>query len=306
MALALLSLLPASANAYFAHGVGPAFNALIGTHAGHPFHSPHLAFHTTRLTVFPTIGVPWGGYSPLLGYPYLGAYGPYGVYGMSQWVLPPVVVAPVPNDIAVPKELPPPAARPAPRGEAAGRFRPVEPLDRDRAREPIRADLPPPRPVTPPFAQPPLDHGDLLQSGRRAFAAGEYGRAAEMFRQALATAPPNSNSPFLLAQCQFALGKYADAVATIHQVLAQTPEWPATGSPFRELYAGDAQAFADHLQRLEDAAASRAGDPALNFLRAYVRWFDSRRSEARVLFRQVRERVAKPEAIDRFLQVPAG
>src|SRR5207249_8650975 len=118
MALALVSLLPASANAYFPQGVGPAVNALIGSQAGNRFHSTHLAVHVTRLTVFPTVGVgylggypfipafagvvPWGGYSPLLGYPYLGAYNPYGVYGMSPWVLPPVVVAPVPNDIPAP------------------------------------------------------------------------------------------------------------------------------------------------------------------------------------------------------------
>jgi hypothetical protein len=72
----------------------------------------------------------------------------------------------------------------------------------------------------------------------------------------------------------------------------------------RQLYADDAQAFADHVQRLEEAAALRPGDPSLDFLRAYVRWFDGRRGDARALFRQVRERVAKPEVIDRFLQVP--
>jgi thioredoxin-like negative regulator of GroEL len=146
----------------------------------------------------------------------------------------------------------------------------------------------------------------LVRAGRRAFAAGESGRAAEIFRLAIATAPEIGSAYFLLAQAQLALGKYHDAVASIHQGLAKQPDWPTAGPPLSELYAGDAGALAEHERQLDEAAAARPDDPALDFLRAYVRWFDGRRDEARALFRQVRERVTRQEAVDRFLQPPGA
>jgi tetratricopeptide (TPR) repeat protein len=184
----------------------------------------------------------------------------------------------------------------------AGRFRPVGPNDRERAREPIRAELPAPRPAEP--QNPLARHDALLQSGRRAFASGEYGRAVELFKQAIERAPAIGASYFLLAQSQFALGKYLEAVASIHEGLLRQPDWPAFGQPLRELYAIDLEAFAEHQRRLNDAAAHRPDDTALEFLRAYVHWFDGRRDEARLLFQQLRDRVTRPAAIDRFLQVP--
>src|SRR5205823_14535071 len=95
-------------------------------------------------------------------------------------------------------------------GDWAGRFRPVGPADRARARQPVGPEVPPPpRPAAP---DPKSEHAALVQDGRQAFAAGEYGRAAELFRQAIAAHPEPADADFLLAQAFLALGKYPDAV----------------------------------------------------------------------------------------------
>jgi hypothetical protein len=332
VALAVLALAPAPARAHFFLGVGPAMNGLIRPGVTVRFQTLHLSPVVVRPTFFTTFGggylgsnpflpaysgfAPWGAFGPLGGMPYGGLYNPYGLYGSSPVILPPVVIGAQPGDGGggnAPPAPPPVAVQPpqggrvgAPRGEAAGRFRPVGPKERERAKEPIRAEVPPPpRPAPPPF-DPMVEHGALLRAGRKAFATGEYGRAAELFHQATTTAPEAGSAYFLLAQAQIALGKYPDAVATIHQGLAKQPDWPTVGPPLRELYAGDAAALAEQERLLDETAVARPDDLALDFLRAYVRWFDGRRDEARALFRKVRERVTKPEAVDRFLQAPGG
>src|SRR5207248_9425689 len=65
-----------------------------------------------------------------------------------------------------------------------------------------------------PADNPREEHARLVQLGKEAFVAQQYGRAAERFRQAIAVmndAPAN----FLLAQTEFALGKFFDAVDAI-------------------------------------------------------------------------------------------
>jgi hypothetical protein len=331
VALALLALSPAPAHGSFVIGFGPAFGGLPGSHVSVRFRSPHLSFYASRFTVFPQFGggylgpypfvpfysgfVPWSAYPlPAWGYPYAGAYNPYAIYGQPPFVMPPIIAPAPPGDPgdALPPQAPAaagPRGRGAPlRGEPAGRFRPVGPQDRERARQPLLPELAPiaPRPAPPRVPNPLAEQAALVQAGRKAFTSGLYGRAAELFQQATAAAPALADAFFLLAQTQLALGKYQEAVATIHQGLAKQPDWPTDGPSLRELYAADPGAWAEHRRQLDEAATAWPGDPALDFLRAYVYWFDGRRDEARALFRQVRERVAKPEVIDRFLAAPSA
>jgi tetratricopeptide (TPR) repeat protein len=150
------------------------------------------------------------------------------------------------------------------------------------------------------------EESTLVRKGRDAFAAGAYGRAAELFQRVIALAPVSPESYFLLAQAQLALGKYSDAVAAVHKGLYRQPDWPAVGLPLGELYGGDRALLTDHLRELSDAAADRPEDAGLQFLKAYCLWFDGRRAEALDLFRRVRDRVARPEVIDRFLRAAPG
>src|SRR5207248_11183278 len=110
----------------------------------------------------------------------------------------------------------------------------LDPGNRERARRPLPPEQPPPPPpkkpdeVKPPEQpkeppRPPRPQEEarpenvrLLDLGRRAFAALEYGRAAQRFRQATQVAPAEPTAYFLLAQTLFALGKYDDAAEAVH------------------------------------------------------------------------------------------
>jgi hypothetical protein len=243
--------------------------------------------------------LPWVGYPPPL---FWGIYPPFGYAGLGPAVMPPVVIdGQPPGPDAVPPAVPslPRGRGAAMPGAVASRFRPVGKADRDRARQPVRPERAPPPAVIPP--DPKSEHAALVLDGRRAFAGGEYGRAAELFRRATDVQPEPADAEFLLAQSQFALGKYPEAVASVYRGLVRQPDWPAVGPALRDLYDGHAERLSEHRRLLDEAAAAGPGDPALAFLRAYVRWFDGERDSAREFFRALRDRVARPGVIDRFL-----
>jgi hypothetical protein len=215
-----------------------------------------------------------------------------------------------------PERLPPPALP----GENAGAFRPLDPGNRERARRPLPPEPPPPPPPKKPEApkppeqpkEPPRpprpendarpEHVRLLDLGRRAFAALEYGRAAQRFRQATQVAPAEPTAYFLLAQALFALGKYDDAVAAIHAGMERDPDWPKGRFRPLELYGPNVADYAEQLQRLDDVVKRHPDDPVLLFLSAHQLWFDGRKEEARPLFRRARAGLAHPADADRFLR----
>jgi thioredoxin-like negative regulator of GroEL len=156
-------------------------------------------------------------------------------------------------------------------------------------------------------ADPQPERGDPLFMGRQAFAAQEYGRAARFFKQASDDHPDNAAAYFLLAQAQFALGKYRDAVASIHAGLRLDKEWPASRFKPVALYGVNAGDHAEHRAQLQDALKRQPNDAVLLFLSAYQLWFDGQEDEARRLFGQARKLVTEPRFIDLFLiGPPAG
>jgi tetratricopeptide (TPR) repeat protein len=147
----------------------------------------------------------------------------------------------------------------------------------------------------------------LLALGRKAFAAQEYGRAAQRFRQATAAAPREALPHFLLAQALVVLGKYGEAVDAILAGMALRPDWPTARFGPRELYGPHADDYPRHLARLEQTLARHPDDPDLLFLYAYQLWFDGRKEEARLLFERALPRTADPGVINRFLRtLPAA
>jgi hypothetical protein len=214
-----------------------------------------------------------------------------------------------------PERLPPP---PLP-GENAGAFRPLDPDNRARARRPLAPEQPLPPPKQPDVPKPPVKPKEpprppqppdepkpenlrLLELGRRAFAALEYGRAAQRFRQATQVAPDEPTAYRLLAQALFALGKYDDAVEAIHDGMARDPNWPKSRFRPLELYGPNVADYAEQLQRLDDVLKRHPNDAVLLFLSAHQLWFDGRREEARPLFRRARGGLARPANADRFLR----
>jgi hypothetical protein len=211
-------------------------------------------------------------------------------------------------------------------GRPAGRFRPLEPDNRARAQqptppkpEPEKVKPPQPKPAEPPPAKPPEqprkepkppparpveaepDYGRLVLLAREAFARQEYGRAAERLRQALTLAPREPEARFLLGQVLFGLGKYAEAVESIHLGLALQPDWPTMVFRPLDLYGPHVADYSADLHRLEAVVNRHPNDPVLLFLYAYELWFDGRKEEARALFQQAAVHGADPGDVGRFL-----
>jgi len=229
----------------------------------------------------------------------------------------PAPAAPRPPQRPPPEEVQPPMPKP-PAGDVAGGFRPVRPEDRARAREPVPPAKPAPRPPEPPrdkpkekppaLPRPPLPEPDpraesarLTALGRAAFAAAEYGRAAQRFGQATRADPNDALAHFLLAQAEVALGKYDQAVEAIQAGMRLEPDWP--NAPFRPvtLYDGNVADLPEHLRRLDEALAAHPDDPVLLFLDAYQLWFDGRQDEARELFQRAAAVAPDRSFSERFL-----
>ena len=115
-----------------------------------------------------------------------------------------------------------------PGGRDAGVFRPLAPDNRDRAVRPMPPEAPRlpapkrrapvhelPRPA-PPAADPKAEGERQLNLGREAFAAREYGRATQRFRDAARRTPDDPLAAFPPGPvASFAAGRYPEAVAAI-------------------------------------------------------------------------------------------
>jgi hypothetical protein len=202
-----------------------------------------------------------------------------------------------------PRPMEEPPVRPLP-GQVAGEFRPIPADERARV-QPER----PPLPLVPdqPEKDPVAESARQVTLGRLAFAAKEFGRAERRFQQATQVAPKEPIPYFYLAQARFALGKYREASAAIHDGLRIFPDWPSLPVKVRELYQEIPNDYDQQLKQLEDALVRHKDDPTLLFVYAYQLWFDGRQAEARPLFRRAARLVANPFFIDLFLLgQPAG
>jgi hypothetical protein len=192
---------------------------------------------------------------------------------------------------------PPEKPKPEPPPPPAPPEKPEKPERPPEEKPPARLSQPPL-----PEANPQAENARLVELGRVAFAAGEYGRAAEQFRRAAAADRREPLAHFLLAQALLALGKYADAADAVHAGLAVQPDWP--GAPFRplELYGDRVADYAEHLHRLDAVVRQHPNDATLLFLGAYALWLDGRRDEARERFARARRAGADPGDVDCFLR----
>ena len=252
------------------------------------------------------------------GYGFQHGYG-WGGY----WVPPPVIVvrpAAVPR-FEEPREPEPIRATPAERAAAEARVSAA--VDRGelmviKPGKPVaRVPAPPERIDRPPAAAKPavtLDGPKLpadpqalaafrLAAGRGAFAAGEYGRAADQFRAASVTDPI---AFFLLAQAHTARGEYAEAVSAVRNGMRKAPDWPAARFRYADLYGDRWEPLADHLAALRAAADAKPADPAARFLYGYHLWFAGERAAAAKAFRALSPTVKDNALIERFLQEAEG
>jgi TolA-binding protein len=233
----------------------------------------------------------------------------------------------------LPKRTRQPAAEPqiAPepliRGIPASVFRPIRPIDRLQALQPAMPMAPKrqeaaapgkkklaaqpqphalrepgPLPGIPlPMTKPKNEHAMRIKLGQGALADGEYGRAELRFRQAIEAAPDRPLPHFLLAQAQFALGKYQEAVLSIQSGMQLQPHWPSAYYRPRRQYGANAD-WPEQLQRLANVLTTYPDDSFLLFLYAYQLWFDDRQAEARSFFTRARALAPDPSFSERFLR----
>ena len=322
--LGLSELAPARAQFVVGPGYGYGYSYRSGF--GFAVGGPHLrvgfssGFVSRSAFVAPPFGlgpvVPVGPFGPV---PPLGPVPPVG-FAPAFGFAPPVVVQPI--IIGGNFALPDPEAN-APRNNAVALPRGAKETDffviapkKATVPEVTRvADprpLPLPVPAFDPFKpapklvvekvdpDPKKEAARLVKLALTAFAAGDYGRAAEHFDRASDSDPADARTYFLHAQARFAAGQYADAVARVRDGLARDPKWPASGFDPADLYAGRADRYATHLAALKKAVADNPGQPALEFLLGYQLWFGGEKAEAAKLFRAAETRLAAPGPIALF------
>ena len=309
--------------------IGPAYPSGYGYGGGYSYShrsavgfsvgGPHVRIggfsggFVTRTAYFaPPVGfVPVGfGYNPFAPVGY-GFGSPYRGWGPGFG--PAVIAVPVPVVIVVPPPEPeapvPPPPVLFPKGAKPGDFVVIAPRKDDPI--PIPLPLPPKAPV--PFdparaaakpeaveADPKKEAARLVKLGRAAFAAGDYGRAAEHFERAGTLDPADAPACFLLAQAKFAAGKYAEAAASLRDGLARDPAWPKSAFDPVEPYGDRPERFVLHLISLKKAVADNPGQPALEFVLGYELWFSGDKAEADKLFRAAEKRLPAPGVLGLF------
>jgi hypothetical protein len=273
------------------------------------------SFGVARYGFVPVVSV----YPP----PFYDPFGPPVGYPASQVIIkkyytPPFLgprssleeeTAGVDLDLVPPKKKPEPAPKPGPEPPDM-EFKLPGGKDVSVPRPPVRPEDLPPKKVEPPPPkkdEPKDRHAQLIEMGLKAFAEQEYGLAAQRFRAASEAEPKKALGHFLLAQAQFALGKYPEAVNAIHAGMRLQKNWPKVAfRPRLDLYKGNEADFVAHLKRLEDVLGKMPDQPTFLFLFAYQLWFDGRQADAMPLLRQARALTADPAYIDQFLAAGAA
>jgi len=119
---------------------------------------------------------------------------------------------------------------------------------------------------TPASQTPASPVNDHFNAAQNAFYSGDYAGAFKSVNDALALAKNDSVMHEFRALVLFAQGKYQDAAATIHSVLAVGPGWDWT--TMISLYPS-VEVYTQQLRMLEEAVKASPNDAALHFLLAY-------------------------------------
>jgi hypothetical protein len=237
------------------------------------------------------------GFGPIYGPLPPWYYGQPGVPIVNNpfTVQPPVVIN---NVVQVPPAAPPAAAPPPNRGpQVPAEFDPAPApgANPKPAAKPGRAAGPqkpaalmpdPPKAVKLPGR---AEADRAVETARKSFSEGQYGRAAELFARAADMTPNEPSALWLLSQAEFALGKYREAVDAIAAGMALRPDWSEARFNSRDLYWKKPELFDDHLKALRDAVASFPDDPILLFLLGHELWFDGKADEAKALMLKAKQ-----------------
>jgi len=121
-------------------------------------------------------------------------------------------------------------------------------------------------------------------AGDRMFQAGHFARAAERYQQALGQTPDNDEAKFKRGAALVAAGQYGEAGRVLREALRDRPDWPYVPHDLRAIFPDDA-AVAGVLEKLDRESRRPDADNDTAFLRAYVLYFTGQRAAAEAIFR---------------------
>jgi len=120
---------------------------------------------------------------------------------------------------------------------------------------------------------------DLLATGSRAFADGDYVTAADAFLQAAVQVPESAVARFAYGHALFAMGRYEAATDSIRAGLELDPTWVSSKMDRRQYYRDPAQ-FEEQLAALGAYVNAHPDNAEARFLLAYNLYFSDRKGEA--------------------------
>jgi hypothetical protein len=210
-------------------------------------------------------------------------FGPFDPFAFGPW--PPVVLW---NDPILLPPLAPPRGNvaPAPGPEARGGVRivPNPPANAPATDVPERIveDLLITR-HRPTLAQR-AQAARLEAGGDTMFRSGYYSKAAERYAQTIAQTPDRDEAKFKRGAALTAAGQYGDASRVLRDALRERPDWPFVNHDLLSLFP-DAAAIERVFENLDREARRPDAEVDIPFLRAYLLYFSGSRDAAAALFR---------------------
>lgn len=127
-------------------------------------------------------------------------------------------------------------------------------------------------------------YSDLEALGVYYLRSGRYSLASTALRTAVDLRARNPFGWYLLAQSEFANGRFSPSAAAIRRGVENNPEWARSVVEFRSFYGGNAQDFAGHFGRLEQRLRDDSGDEDALLVLGYIYYFSGRHVDALSVF----------------------
>jgi thioredoxin-like negative regulator of GroEL len=115
------------------------------------------------------------------------------------------------------------------------------------------------------------------------FVAGYFARAAERYQQALAQAPDNDDAKFKRGAALVAAGQFGEAGRVLREALRERPDWPFVAHDLRALFPDEA-AVTDVFEKLDRESRRANAENDVEFLLAYFLYFTGDRRSAEAIF----------------------
>ncbi len=139
-----------------------------------------------------------------------------------------------------------------------------------------------------------------LRLGEVLFRSGDFERAAEAFRKAVAAAPDAALPRIALGVTLFALGSYAEAAVHLRWGIELDPGLLEARVDRRSFYA-DPKTFDRRLEALLDYLVEHPFDAPAHFVAGYMLYFTERQRDALIVFTRLKSILSEDPVAELFL-----